>query len=103
MRLTNQGEYMVDAFGVLLAPGASLEGEPCKTLLDAHPEIRNSIGRNGLELDPEGRAQAGISPSATVASEVTQGNSAPAEETAEADKPQAQPSRPQNGNGNQRR
>jgi hypothetical protein len=53
MKLTNSGEYRVDVFGVILAPGESLDGAECATKLNAHPELANSIGCNGLTCDAE--------------------------------------------------
>lgn len=53
MKLTNSGEYRVDVFGVILAPGESLDGAECAAKLNAHPELVNSIGCNGLTCDAE--------------------------------------------------
>lgn len=60
MRLTNSGEYMVNVFGVILAPNESLEGADCEAKLYAHPELINSIGCNGLVADAEAEKVLGI-------------------------------------------
>jgi hypothetical protein len=60
MKITNSGEYVVNVFGVILPSGDGLDGAECETMLRAHPELANSIGRNGLTVDAEAAKILGI-------------------------------------------
>lgn len=60
MKLTNSGEYMVNVFGVLLAPNDAIEGAECSSLLKEHPELVNSIDKNGLTGDADARKALGL-------------------------------------------